>query len=84
MAALDSFDLVQSVAIDYMHCLLEGVVKKLLSLWFDFSAELYCISKFTDVVDQRLKEIKPPEIVTRLPNSIAKRCYWKGSSYVVH
>ena len=45
------FDLVTSVGIDYMHFVLEGVVKKLLNLWFEFSPEIYCITRFAGVVD---------------------------------
>ena len=78
LAALYSFGLVNSVAIDYMHCVLEGVVKKLLGLWFDHSNEIYCVRKFISQVDRRLEMIKPPEIVTRLPKSVEKRSHWKG------
>jgi hypothetical protein len=33
--ALPSFDLIRCVPVDYMHCVLLGVSKKLASLWFD-------------------------------------------------
>ena len=32
---IPSFDVVKSVPVDYMHCVLLGLVRKLLSLWFD-------------------------------------------------
>ena len=32
---LPSFDVVKGVPVDYMHCVLLGLVRKLLSLWFD-------------------------------------------------
>ena len=78
LARLNSFDLSRSVGIDYMHCVLEGVVKRLLDLWFQPSEEIYCISLFADAVEKRLEQINPPEIVTRLPNTIMKRKQWKG------
>jgi hypothetical protein len=32
---LPDFDVVKCVPVDYMHCVLEGVLKKLLHLWID-------------------------------------------------
>lgn len=32
---LDDFDVIEGNPIDYMHCVLLGVAKKLLKLWFD-------------------------------------------------
>ena len=78
LTGLKHFDFVTSVGIDYMHCVLQGVVKRLLNLWFEFSLEIYCITRFAGVVDKRLSTIRPPENVTRLPNSILKRKRWKG------
>ena len=31
---LPSFDIVRQVPVDYMHCVLLGIVRKLLDLWF--------------------------------------------------
>ena len=36
---LPSFNIVDNVVIDYMHCVLEGVVKKMANLWFNSSGE---------------------------------------------
>ena len=35
LQVLPSFDVVKGVPVDYMHCVLLGLVRKLLSLWFD-------------------------------------------------
>ena len=32
---VEGFDLIKGAPVDYMHCVLLGVVRKLLSLWFD-------------------------------------------------
>ena len=32
---IPSFDVIQSIPVDYMHCVLLGVVKKIAKLWFD-------------------------------------------------
>ncbi|XP_071820179.1 uncharacterized protein [Apostichopus japonicus] len=75
-------DLVHGVAIDYMHTVLLGVVRKLLHLWFDSSnhKELFSIGKQVYKVDKRLKEIKPPHFISRVPRSIKEHLgYWKAS-----
>lgn len=33
--SLTDFDVIQNVPVDYMHCVLLGVVRLLVSLWFD-------------------------------------------------
>ncbi len=76
---LPSFDIIQGVSIDYMHCVLEGVGKKLCSLWFGGGAGLpYSISGSAELVDQRLRSIKPPYSITRTPRSIHSLKHWKG------
>lgn len=50
-----------------MHCVLLGVVKMLLTLWFDksHSDSIFSISSKTQEVDQRLLNIKPPSFISR-------------------
>lgn len=73
---------ITSTAVDVMHCVFEGVAKKLIELWFDtkFAGEDYNISEFTQVVDDRLCSIKPPAFVARRPRCIKTDFnYWKAS-----
>ena len=35
MFGFPTYDVIRGATIDYMHCVLVGVVKKLLELWFD-------------------------------------------------
>lgn len=75
-------DLVNGTAIDYMHTVLLGVVRKLMHLWFDSShhRELFSLSKHINEVDVRLMEIKPPTFISRVPRSIKDHLsYWKAS-----
>ena len=63
-----------------MHCVLEGIAKKLCSLWLDStnSGKRYYISSHSAIIDQRLMSIKPPETVARTPRAITNRKRWKG------
>ena len=71
---LKSYDIIGGTAIDYMHCTLLGVMKQLLSLWFgtEHKKESYYIGRQISVVDQRLKEIKPPSMIHRKPRAISE------------
>uniref|UniRef100_A0A1X7TD72 Uncharacterized protein n=1 Tax=Amphimedon queenslandica TaxID=400682 RepID=A0A1X7TD72_AMPQE len=59
----------QCIPIDYMHCVLEGVVKQLMKLWFgsSYHAESYSLHKHMCTVDKILSYIKPPREIQRLP-----------------
>jgi hypothetical protein len=74
-------DLVGSIPIDYMHCVLEGVTKWLMNAWFDpknHSAPFY-IGKHVGKIDD---EQRPPNEFSRPPRSIQKHFkYWKASEF---
>ena len=73
---------ITSTAIDIMHCVFEGVAKKLIELWFDvrFSEERFNISDLVDIVDDKLSKIEPPSYIVRRPRSIKSHFkYWKAS-----
>lgn len=74
-------DFIQGTAIDYMHCIFSGVVKKLLHFWFDcsFSSEPFSLYALSGVVDSRLICIKPPKFVHRMPRTVSDLCHWKAS-----
>lgn len=65
-----------------MHCVLLGVTKMLLQLWFDSKHShglWYCGDKIEEA-DSKLLQIKPPINITRVPRSIQNhRSYWKAS-----
>ena len=65
-----------------MHIVLLGVTKLFLNLWFssDKSKELFSFADSVDVVDHHLKNIKPPNSISRVPRSIKDHLkYWKAS-----
>lgn len=77
-----SVDIINGVAIDYMHSVLFGLVRRLLKLWFNpkFSSELFSISKLVALADKKLDSIKPPYYVHRHPRSIKEHSsHWKAS-----
>lgn len=84
LSVIPNYSITEGNVIDYMHCVLLGVTKMLLKLWFDteHSAEIwYCGTKI-DEADSKLLQIKPPITITRTPRSIQQhRAYWKASEY---
>ncbi|XP_077485359.1 uncharacterized protein LOC144095533 [Amblyomma americanum] len=64
-----------------MHCVLLGVVRIFLCLWFDTKhhGQPWYIGRRVDLVDSKLLAIKPPDFITRTPRSLKHRCYWKGN-----
>ena len=82
LSTIPNYNIIQGNVIDYMHCVLLGVTKMLLQLWFDskHSRELwYCGDKIEEA-DSKLLQIKPPINITRVPRSIQNhRSYWKAS-----
>ncbi|KAG0443402.1 hypothetical protein HPB47_014960 [Ixodes persulcatus] len=82
---LQGFDLVAGVSVEYMHCVLQGVVRQITELFFSStsSRQAYYIDTRQSVVkvDKRLRGIKPPHCITRLPRSIEERGFWKASEW---
>ena len=84
LSVIPNYDVIQGNVIDYMHCVLLGVTKMLLKLWFDskHAGELwYCGTKVQEA-DSKLLQIRPPNMITRTPRSIQQhRSYWKATEY---
>lgn len=66
---LPSFDIVDGIGIDAMHCVFLGVVKQLIGLWFisKHSGQRWDCGNAMERVDKCLLEIKPPSVITRIP-----------------
>ncbi|CAC5361428.1 unnamed protein product [Mytilus coruscus] len=78
------FDIVNGIAIDYMHGVLLGVQKLLLELWFaqKHSSQPFNFFQKLCQVDERLIRIRPTTEITRLPRTIQNDLkYWKASEY---
>lgn len=84
MVAANEFDLVNGFAIDPMHCVFLGIVKKLFSLWLDskYHSKPFYISKKNQVLlSNRLVKLKPPSEITRRPRSLFSRADFKANEY---
>lgn len=76
-------DLATGAPIDYMHCVLEGVVKCLLDRWVSSSFQPFHLSKRKIVaIDNSLMMQYPPHDFSRAPRSILKHHkFWKASEF---
>ena len=84
LSSIPKYDLIRGTTIDYMHCVLLGVTRLLLGLWFstEHHNDLWYCGKKVTICDEKLAQIKPPNYITRTPRSISKhRKYWKASEY---
>jgi len=71
------------MVIDYMHCLLEGIGKKLCALWFTPSRNGYYVGAHAaELANERVLSIKPPDTITRTPRKVTSRKHWKGALIV--
>ena len=66
------FDVTCGTAIDYMHCVCEGVVEQLLNSWFsqENKDKLYFIGNKIEEIDSELLSIQPVSEITRTTRSI--------------
>ena len=72
---------ISAVTIDLMHCVSEGIVKKLMELWFstEFVERPFSLVRHRGLIDKRLRSLTPPSWVSRLPRSIIRHLfYWKA------
>ena len=75
-------DLVNSFPVDYMHSVLESVVKMLLKYWYDSSYHAcpFYLGRHLATIDKELVSQRPPSEFSRAPRSIKKHLkYWKAS-----
>ena len=70
--------------VDYMHTILEGVVKAFLCSWLNptYSDLRFYLGKVAKDIDRHLLRIKPPHEFRRSPRSICTEAgYWNASEY---
>lgn len=80
---LPGFDLVQGMAIDYMHGILLGVQRLLLRLWFShiLKGQVFSVHNKADDVNKRLQAITPTLDITRMPTEVKDLKHWKAKEY---
>ena len=84
LSQLIGFNLIDGIPIDYMHAGPEGIIKRLMSCWFDKSNHMkaFYLGAELNSIDSVFIKLKPPHDFTRAPRSISKhRKYWKASEF---
>lgn len=84
MIGFKNFDIVQSLSVDYMHGVLLGVTKNLLSFWIDsiHNQKLFYIKpKQRIIVNKRLQELKLCRFINRNITSLDTYSTFKASQY---
>ena len=79
-----SLDVVDDVPVDYMHCVLEGVVKWLLNNWVksENHRQPFYLGRNLKEIDALLLQQRPPHSFMRPPRSLSKHLhYWKASEF---
>lgn len=82
IAELKHFQPMASTNIDYMHSLLEGVVKRLFKLWFEENIPSVSIRSHMDLLNKRLMNIRPPSYVTTPPRPIFHWKLWRAHEFL--
>ncbi|KAH3755223.1 hypothetical protein DPMN_189913 [Dreissena polymorpha] len=81
---VDHFNPVHGVVPDYMHGVLLGTTRKLLTLWTGKTSkgQPYYIGGQVKEVDRRLSDMRPTDNMSRLPRSINDHLsHWKASEF---
>uniref|UniRef100_A0A1X7VX31 Uncharacterized protein n=1 Tax=Amphimedon queenslandica TaxID=400682 RepID=A0A1X7VX31_AMPQE len=71
------------VPIDYMHAVLEEVVKSLMNRWVKVSNQPYSLHQYVALINKAMLCIKPPHEFRGSPRSIDTFAFWKASEYRV-
>lgn len=84
LIAAKGFNLVNGFGIDYMHCILEGVMKKLIDLWLNskhHNKPFYIGKKHQKTLNKRIKSIRPTSEITKTPRSLEERGTFAANEY---
>lgn len=82
LIAAPDFDLIEGFSIDYMHCVLIGIMKKLLDLWYEtknHTQPYYINKKNQTILNNRLLKIKTIFEIVRKPRALSSRHDFKAN-----
>lgn len=83
---LKSLNFITGFTVDYMHCVLFGVSKLLLSLWIDTSRSVgtsHNLHNDINLLNARLSRIHVPSVIRRKPRGLNDLKHWKGKHYSI-
>ena len=73
---LPMYDVIRGTAVDYMHCVCEGVIDQLISRWLDKQG--FYLGFKVEEISKELMAITPTCEITRTPRSLGDIKDWKG------
>lgn len=78
-----SLDITTIVVLDYMHCVCQGVMKRLLEFWVRGKKPIRIIEEKKDIISLSLLNIRKfvPSEFARLPRSLNDLEYWKATEF---
>lgn len=80
---LKSYEPTRSTCPDYMHSILEGVMKSFFKYWFEGdSARRFSLRKYMQEIDNRILSIKPPSFIFTAPRSIYVWQQWRAHEFL--
>ena len=84
LKSLKYFHPIRSTCIDYMHSVLEGVIKNFFKYWFasEFSKRSFSLRKYMKEIEIRLSRIKPPTFVPSTPRKLDSWNLWSAHEYL--
>lgn len=84
MVGLEHFNIVHSFSVEYMHCCLLGVKKRLLNYFLNpnySQHKFYIKPDKRKLLNARILSIKPPANIVRKPRSMDQKANFKASEY---
>lgn len=85
LVSLPSFEIINGFGVDYMHCILLGVTRKLLDLYLNtknHKKSFYINKAKLAILDRRLLSIKAIIEISRKPRSLKHRSDFKASEFI--
>ncbi|RMZ94728.1 hypothetical protein BpHYR1_017434 [Brachionus plicatilis] len=72
---------IESTVIDFMHSILEGVVKSLIKYLFypEYASRPFSLRKYFDLINDQLINIRVPSFIPRSPRSLNELPNWKAN-----
>ena len=80
---LDKFDIIDGFVPDYMHCVLLGVVRQMVNLFFDSNnhTKPFYIGLALGAADECIQSMTPPSELHRSTRALSQRAHWKASEW---
>lgn len=80
-----NFDIINNLAVDWMHCVALGICRQFLKLWLDsqYHEKPYYLGAVINDIDHFLTSIKPSLDISRTPRKLSERLHLKAHELVI-